>query len=173
MNQGSPALKRFAWGVAGGSVTGLQNFLKDSLIVLKATRQQHGSHHIPWWFYLLVVMAIISAFTGLCLLTACMKRFDVTFSSAMFVGSFIVSTSIMSVTHYGTFENLQTVWSDVMYPVGLVVLMIGVVLLAHDTGEKDAVTLDEAREDLAAALREPLMTHSGSSVLLTEDEDQT
>ena len=26
----NPTLKRFAWGVAGGSITGFQNFLKDN-----------------------------------------------------------------------------------------------------------------------------------------------
>lgn len=29
----SKTLRRFAWGVSGGSITGLQNFLKDSLTV--------------------------------------------------------------------------------------------------------------------------------------------
>ena len=158
MKCGSPTLKRFAWGVAGGSVTGLQCFLKDALIVLKSTNAETGNHHLPWWFFLLVMLAMASAFCGLLLLTACMKRFDVTFSSAMFVGSFIVSTSLMSVAHYATFENLQSTWSCVMYPIGLLVLMSGVVLLAREASDEDCVSLET--DDVLASLQAPLMAIS-------------
>ena len=125
--------RRFAWGVAGGSITGLQNFLKDSLTISKS------GELLPWFFPLLVLLAMSSAFGGLLLLTACMKRYDATYSSAMFVGSFVISASIMSIIHYETFDNLETVWNCIMYPIGLVILMTGVWILIHETKEPDIV----------------------------------
>lgn len=129
----SPAWKRFAWGVAGGSVTGLQNFLKDALTVLKASTSNNmilGIPIPPMLFFVFMAAAIAAAVSGLLLLVQCMKRYDVTYSSAMFVGSFVVSASIMSALHYDTFSNLHSVWQYILYPVGLVLLMIGIVLLA-------------------------------------------
>jgi hypothetical protein len=172
-NQGKPALQRFAWGVAGGSITGPQNFLKDALIVLKANSRQSDSHHLPWWFILLVALAMISAFSGLLLLTACMKRYDVTFSSAMFVGSFIVSTSIMSIAHYGTFENLHSWTSCVMYPVGLLVLMSGVWMLVLEADDDDAVSLDFAPDDIMASLQAPLIARPSIMPVSAGNETST
>lgn len=138
----SPLLKRFAWGVAGGSITGLQNFLKDSLTILKATKAWNEPHY-PWYFYLMVILAITTAFVGLLLLTACMKRYDATYSSAMFVGSFVVSASIMSAVHYNTFSNLGHLWNFILYPLGLIVLILGVLILAQET-KKNPIAPDES-----------------------------
>jgi hypothetical protein len=82
----SPILRRFAWGSCGGVITGLQNFLKDSLTIHKATPHD-GSY--PWCFFLFAFLAAASAFIGLLMLTACMKRYDATYSAASFVGSFV------------------------------------------------------------------------------------
>lgn len=129
----SRLLKRFAWGAAGGSITGLQNFLKDSLTVLKA---RHGS--FPWYLPTMVLLAIATAFVGLLLLTACMKRYDATYSSAMFVGSFVISASVMSAAHYDTFGNLEEIYDFFLYPIGLLVLMAGIYILVHETTESTA-----------------------------------
>jgi hypothetical protein len=136
-NEGSsPKLKRFAWGVAGGSVTGFQNFLKDALTVLKASSATStkvpvlGIPMPPMLFFVLMAGAISAAVGGLLILIQCMKRYDATYSSAMFVGSFVVSASIMSAVHYGTFANLHGLLQYVLYPVGLILLLIGIVLLA-------------------------------------------
>lgn len=142
----APKVKRFSWGVAGGSITGLQNFLKDSLSLLQAVTTSNTNElssfelepektheHLPWFFALLIIMAIFSAFAGLLLLTACMKRYDVTFSAAMFVGSFVVSATIMSAIHYDTFQHLQTGVNYLMYPTGLGLLMVGVFILVQDS----------------------------------------
>ena len=123
-------MKRFAWGAAGGSITGLQNFLKDSLTILKA---RQGT--FPWYLFVMVLLAIMTAFVGLLLLTACMKRYDATYSSAMFVGSFVISASIMSAAHYQTFSNLDKVYDYILYPLGLLILMAGVYILVHETTE--------------------------------------
>lgn len=123
-------MRRFAWGAAGGSLTGLQNFLKDSLTILKA---RHGT--FPWYLPVMVLLAIITAFVGLLLLTACMKRYDATYSSAMFVGSFVISASVMSAFHYNTFSNLDELYDYILYPLGLVILMVGVFILVHETTE--------------------------------------
>lgn len=137
----APKLTRFAWGVSGGSVTGAaQNFIKDSLVVVKATKG--GITHWPWYIPIFVLAAIIFSFGGLLLLTATMKRYDATYSAAMFVGSFVISTSIMSAIHYHTFENLDDVIDYIMYPVGLVILMLGVSILVHATREYHAHTSD-------------------------------
>ena len=130
----SRSLTRFAWGVAGGSITGMQNFLKDGLTILKKKAHDGG---LPWYSPIFLLLAILTAFGGLLLLTACMKRYDVTYSSAMFVGAFVVSASIMSAAHYHTFENLESAVNYVLYPFGLILLMMGVCILAHETNTAD------------------------------------
>jgi hypothetical protein len=81
---------------------------------------------------ILIVLAAGTAFGGLLLLTACMKRYDATYSSAMFVGSFVVSASIMSAVKYDTFTNLDHTSDLILYPVGLATLIAGVCLLIAD-----------------------------------------
>lgn len=127
----SPVLRRFAWGSCGGSITGAQNFLKDSLTIFKdsATREES----IPWYFYVFIICAAGTALSGLLILTACMKRYDGTYSAASFVGSFVVSASIMAAAHYNTFANLPGLLNYILYPLGLVVLMVGVYLLVKDS----------------------------------------
>lgn len=153
MRNGSATLRRFAWGVSGGSLTGLQNFLKDALTVTKATKTQAQNSEAylqdgeqPSHFLLLAIfvgMAIVAAFGGLILLTACMKRYDVTYSAAMFVGSFVLSASIMSVIHYDTFAHLHSVSSYVMYPTGLVILIGGVYMLVQESKECNDAEFEE------------------------------
>jgi hypothetical protein len=79
-------------------------------------------------------MTVVVYLSGLLLLTACMKRYDVTYTSSMFVGSFVMSASIMSCIHYDTFQHLhgQTI-NFIMYPMGLVVLLSGVYVLIWET----------------------------------------
>jgi drug/metabolite transporter (DMT)-like permease len=139
----SPTLKRFAWGVSSGSITGLQNFLKDSSTLLKADRAP--GQGLPWYLPLFAILAIVSAFSGLLLLTACMKRYNATYSSAMFVGSFVVSASIMSACHYSTFAHLETLWNKILYPAGLLILMGGVLMLVKET--KEAPNDDDEDEE--------------------------
>jgi len=134
----SPSLRRFAWGVSGGSITGLQNFLKDGLTILKAVKAEDDDmQSFPWYFPLMAFLGCATAFGGLLCLTACMKRYDATFSSAMFVGSFVISTSIMSAVHYDTFQNLQGIWNWILYPAGLCVLMLGVIILVWQATDTD------------------------------------
>lgn len=137
----NPKMKRFAWGVSGGSITGFQNFLKDSLTIIKASNESGES--FPILLYIFAFFAILSSFGGLLFLTACMKRYDATFSSAMFVGSFVISASIMSAMHYNTFSNLEGIWNWIMYPLGLIILMIGVKMLVNATSESDMICDDE------------------------------
>jgi hypothetical protein len=145
----NPTRERFAWGVAGGSLTGCQNFLKDSLTVFKDVRKHHGNHQLyPWWWFLLLSLAVSTAFGGLLILTACMKRYDVTYSSAMFVGSFVVSASLMSVVHYDTLYHLTSIASCIMYPIGLLVLMTGVWMLVHGAVENSYVSLELVLEEV-------------------------
>jgi drug/metabolite transporter (DMT)-like permease len=130
----SAVLRRFSWGSCGGSLTGTQNFLKDSLTIVKASAKQQQP--LPWIFYLFVVCAAGTAFAGLLILTACMKRYDATYSAASFVGSFVVSASIMASAHYHTFGQLEGLANDILYPTGLVILMIGVYILVSDSSDQ-------------------------------------
>lgn len=132
----NPSLQRFAWGSCGGAITGPQSFLKDALIVVKAVASSTTTTTTVvavsswlWLLILLIVLAIITSFTGLLLLTACMKRFDATYSAAAFVGSFVVSASINAACHFHTFSSLPSTWNDVLYPMGIVILIFGVFLL--------------------------------------------
>lgn len=125
----SPTFQRFGWGASGGTVTGVaQCFIKDSLVVLKKST---GIFSGPWYLPLFIFLGMAFSFIGLLFLTATMKRYDATYSAAMFVGSFVVSASIMSVAHYHTFEHLNGVMNIIMYPFGLLTLMVGVHILVH------------------------------------------
>jgi hypothetical protein len=140
----NPVLLRCAWGTAGGAITGLQNFVKDTLTIIKAT--EHG--HFPWFFPLFIVLGAAAPFVGLLLLTACMKRYDATFSAAAFVGSFVVSASLMSAVHYNTIQSLKNAWNFVLYPSGLLILMIGVyILVSEDDKKKEEEVTEPVRKD--------------------------
>ncbi len=58
-----------------------------------------------------------------------MKRFDATYSSAMFVVSFVLSASFMSAIHYKTFQHLDNIDDIFLYPIGLMVLVYGATIL--------------------------------------------
>lgn len=128
-------LRRFAWGCSGGAITGAQNFLKDSLTIVKAVAVDDQQQHLPWIFYVLFLSAASTAFIGLLILTACMKRYDTTYSAASFVGSFVVSASIMAAVHFDTFAGLEGILNYVLYPLGIAVLMIGVYILVRESNE--------------------------------------
>ncbi len=110
--------------------------MKDSLTILKAAGA--ASVPPPWFFYLFLALAGGTALVGLLILTACMKRYDATYSAASFVGSFVVSASIMSSAHYNTFASLEGIVNYILYPLGLVVLMVGVYQLVSE-GHNEAV----------------------------------
>lgn len=126
----STSLRRFAWGVSGGSITGIQNFLKDGLTILKAKES------LLWYTPVFFMLALAAAFGGLLLLTACMKRHGVMYSSAMFVGAFVLSASIRSAAHYHIFVNLEKPINYALYPLGLIILMAGVWMMANESKEE-------------------------------------
>jgi hypothetical protein len=103
---------------------------------------------------------IVSAFSGLLILMACMKRYDATYSSAMFVGSFVVSASIMSAAHYSTFAHLETLWNKILYPAGLSILMGGVLMLVKGSKE------EPNGDDDASTGRPGLKVRVGSHTIL-------
>lgn len=145
-------LIRFSWGVAGGSITGLQNFLKDALTI-------HTMKPLPSIFYLFAICAALTSFGGLLLLTACMKRYDATYSSSMFVGSFVLSASFMSAVRYHTFQHLDSVWNYVLYPTGLLILLFGIYMLATVTLDGD----DDDNTDTVLVVDSTLMPRRKSS----------
>ena len=126
-------LRKMAWGSIGGSITGFQNFLKDALTIYDATKiqqeQTRTNVSLPVSFFLFVVLAMLTAFVGLLFLAACMKRYDATYSAAMFVVSFVISASLMSSVHYHTIEHLEGVSNYIMYPLGLMTLFLGAFIL--------------------------------------------
>lgn len=165
MRNGTATLKRFAWGVAGGSITGLQNFLKDALTITKSKSEPQEDHlaSTPYvgLLTLFIILAVFAAFGGLVLLTACMKRYDVTYSAAMFVGSFVLSASIMSVIHYDTFAHLSSVSNYIMYPTGLVILIGGVYMLVQESKECNGEF--EELVQIESPLRSPSSVASNAS----------
>jgi len=144
----SPKLRRFAWGVSGGSITGLQNFLKDWLTTIKILSDPSSSislglNSTTMLLLIMATCAIASSLSGLLLLTACMKRYDATYSSSMFVGSFVISASIMAAVRYHTFSNLETVWNWIFYLLGLSVLLGGIAILATQEHKEHHSSDDE------------------------------
>ena len=171
MLQGSSPWKRFAWGVSGGSITGFQNFLKDGLTILSITskQRQEQQNQIPYptILYVFIFSGLGTALIGLLLLTACMKRYDATYSASMFVGSFVIAASIMSAVHYHTFQNLETIWNYIFYPVGLLILLAGVLLLAFvpstSTNPIRVATTNEGSQVYATSSNNPIVLNSRST----------
>ena len=120
-------LKKMAWGSVGGVITGFQNYLKDSLTIFEATRRDGGP--LPALFYLFFILAMTTGFAGLLCLSACMKRYDATYASAMFVVSFVITASSMSAVHYHTFADIGGERAIVMYLLGLCILIYGATIL--------------------------------------------
>ena len=120
--------RKLAWGAIGGSITGFQNFLKDSLTIYDVMKE-NGDSSLPAIFFLFMGLAMLTSFMGLLCLAACMKRFDATYSSSMFVVSFVISASLMSAVHYQTFQHLGSIDDDILYPMGLLVLLWGAAIL--------------------------------------------
>ena len=66
---------------------------------------------------------------SLAMLSKCMKRYDATFSAAMFVVSYIFSATIMSIVRYDILSNIESVTQVAFYPVGMIILFIGCLML--------------------------------------------
>eukprot|EP00543_Licmophora_paradoxa_P016990 CAMPEP_0202477828 /NCGR_PEP_ID=MMETSP1360-20130828/94145_1 /ASSEMBLY_ACC=CAM_ASM_000848 /TAXON_ID=515479 /ORGANISM="Licmophora paradoxa, Strain CCMP2313" /LENGTH=129 /DNA_ID=CAMNT_0049105085 /DNA_START=758 /DNA_END=1147 /DNA_ORIENTATION=- len=114
-------------------------------------------------------MALVTAFGGLLFLTSCMKRYDATYSSAMFVGSFVFSASIMSVVHYKTFENLESIWNYILYPAGLAVLTVGVGILVQEADQSSSNGMSNSRNN---SIHEILIQNEHIAVDLQSTQDQ-
>jgi uncharacterized membrane protein len=110
-------------------------------------------------------MAILTAFGGLLLLTACMKRYDATYSAAMFVGSFVIMASIMSAVHYNTLQHLDGVVSLIFYPTGLAILMSGVYMLIGTASP--ALNNDAQSHDSVHDRSNTMQQHSSDALLAT------
>lgn len=106
----------------------------------------HENDNLPPAFFLFVLLAMLTSFSGLLCLSACMKRYDATYSSAMFVVSFVMSASCMSSIHYHTVEHLDGVVNYVMYPLGLATLFLGAFILAKPTSITDIYISDDDGE---------------------------
>ena len=138
--------KRFAWGIIGGSITGMQCFIKDALALWHGLDEFHNQIFRTWplSLYVLLLIGGVIPFIGLMMLMACMKRYDATYTASMFMGSIVISSSIMSAVHYHTFDHLSTIQS-ILYLLGLVGMLIGTAILAteapwaqkHSNGERD------------------------------------
>jgi hypothetical protein len=144
-------LSKMAWGCIGGTITGFQNFLKDALSI-------STTNPLPGVFFLFVFLAMFTAFVGLLFLAACMKRYDATYSAAMFVVSFIITATLMSAVHYHTFEDLVGIDDYIMYPAGLIILLIGASMLVRDEKEEMLDSEIESHQD-ASAYRERLLVN--------------
>lgn len=148
--------QRLAWGVSGGSIGGLRNFLKDGLTVLKIEPDPRP-WKLPLFWYALALGAIATAVGNLTCQTLCMKRYDATFSNAMTAGSFVLSTTVMSTIHYHTFANLSSTYDGLVYVMGMVLILVGLWVLMRPKGAV-ALLPDRSiiRDSVAIAEREKL-----------------
>lgn len=127
----SPRGRRLAWGLIGGSITGVQNFVKDSLALLhgRETSNAIDGYTLP----IFIVLAILFPLVGLWLMMECMKRYDATYTASMFLVSTILSASIMAAVHYHTFDHLHSRLETFLYLFGLTLLLSGASLLATES----------------------------------------
>ena len=162
--------RKFAWGVIGGSITGMQCFIKDALALMHGLNinNENNSNNIimsilfslPWELCALLIMGGILPLIGLALLMESMKRYDATYASSMFMGSIVLSASIMSSVHYHTFDHISSAAakSALYYILGLVCILVGTTILAfeaapttgcNDDDDNDVYKNMERQEELS------------------------
>ena len=78
------------------------------------------------------------------IMAECMKRYDATYTAGTYAGSLTLAASVVSAMHYHTFSNLGPE-SIILYPLGLVTLMVGVGLLMQ---ENDNTNVRTDKEEL-------------------------
>ena len=171
INSSSSSERRFAWGVIGGSVTGIQPFIKDALAVVSGLQQDNVPlEQYPSGLFVLLILAGVLPLIGLVLLMQCMRRFDASYSGSMFVGSMIVSVSVMSAVRYHTFEHLDGFLDAVFYVLGLCILTSGCVVLACE-GD---VSLDQTQPKFMKkenSLRRTSSEFTYGTIQLSEDRE--
>lgn len=127
--------QRFAWGVSGGFLQGIQLLGKDALTIYSVSGSKLPWNQ-PWLFYVLLPLHLIPAGGGLVLITKCFKRYDATFTAALGTGALVLSSTAVGAVHYNTFSNIRSVSSLVLYPLGLASIMSGLfVLVRHSKKE--------------------------------------
>mmetsp|Transcript_9036 Transcript_9036/g.18257 ORF Transcript_9036/g.18257 Transcript_9036/m.18257 type:complete len:380 (-) Transcript_9036:29-1168(-) len=117
---------KIAWGIGGGSISGLLMFIKDALDLISTSNRFH------WQIPVFIFLAIFVGVAGLIFLSHCMKRFDATYSASMFVVSYIVSATVMSTIRYNMFDRINGPMQLAFYPIGMTILFIGVYFLMVD-----------------------------------------
>jgi len=147
INYGDGTERRFSWGVIGGSVTGVQPFPKDALAVISGLQHENVPlEEYPPGLFFLLFLASAMPLIGLALLMQCMRRFDASFSASMFVGSMIISVSVMSAVRYDTFGHVDSILNGIFYTLGLCVLTSGCVVLACEgtaTSDPTRINVEE------------------------------
>ena len=165
---GSTTDNRVAWGLVGGSVTGVQPFIKDALAVVTGLRiDRIPISDYPREIFVLFLLSAVIPLVGLALLMGCMKRYDATYSSSMFVGSMIMSVSVMSAVRYKTFEHIDCMWSATMYVFGLCVLVGGTVILACEdvtTSPQQPSPMEDNSSTQGSVFEKKKLIRTGSSL---------
>ena len=82
-----------------------------------------------------IMLAGSTVFIGLLLLVQCMKSYDDTHTSSMFVGSFVTSTTIMSATHCNTFDHLCCYSNFILHPASVIMLLFGIFTLGCNNND--------------------------------------
>jgi hypothetical protein len=129
IQRGSPMVSKLAFGASGGTISGMLLYVKDATSMV----QTEGFANVEIW--ILISLASFVAISGLILLTACMKRYDATYTASMFICSFVFSASIMSIIRFDTIANIESNWSLAFYCLGLLILLMGIVILVAETGD--------------------------------------
>ena len=170
IHSSSASEQRFAWGVIGGSVAGVQPFIKDALAVISGLQQDNVPlEQYPSGLFVLLLLAGVLPLIGLVLLMQCMRRYDASYSGSMFVGSMIVSVSVVSAVRYHTFDHLNGFSDAVLYVLGLCILTSGCVVLAceGDVTLSETYPNDMKKED---SLRRSSSDVTYGTIQLSEDQ---
>ena len=113
---------------------------------------------------------LVSALGRLFILTACMAKYDATYSNAVHAGSSVVSCSIMSWIRYQT-----TPVNAYFYVCGLIVILCGVAVLVKESdNDSDTVCSEKSDDETAPLSDEEALLENGirrSSSSLSLDLD--
>jgi hypothetical protein len=122
-------ISKIAWGLSGGSISGLLCFIKDALSLAAADGVSRP--FATWQIWLMIYGALFTSVVGVMNLSQCMKRYDATYSASMFVGSYVTSATSVSIIRYNILDRLAY-WQLIVYPLGLVILFIGIAIFVMD-----------------------------------------
>merc|ERR1711957_214984 len=94
----------------------------------------------------------------------------------------VISTTIMSAIHYNTFDHLHYYWNFILYPAGIIILLLGIFILGCNNNDNtsnnehdndniiEVIYSQEKHQNVSIGLRKQEATMYSLSSLFSHDQ---